>query len=41
MNLKFIFYVDEGISSAQSNCFSSIISDDGSTLAIQYLFFLE
>lgn len=28
------FFVDEGMSSAQSKCFSSIISDDGFTLAI-------
>lgn len=36
MNLKllFFFFVDEGMSSAQSKCFSSIISDDGFTLAI-------
>lgn len=34
MNLSLFFYVDEGISSAQSKCFSSIISDDGFNLAI-------
>lgn len=27
-------FADEGMSSAQSKCFSSIISDDGFTLAI-------
>lgn len=32
--LSCCFFVDEGMSSAQSKCFSSIISDDGFTLAI-------